>query len=364
MEAYSEVYAPQEELTEEQVWEEVENWVNSLVEEGYDLSEYTWEEMYVAYIEEQGGRGSSTASQTNQSVNIPNPFPAISNFFKGSGGAGTTGGRQTNTRGGGQLRSTTVPSRPQPTFQNTGGYGRYGAPGTQVRTPTPAAPARPAPAPRAAAPAARPAAAPARPTTPAAGTQKPAPASTPAASSPRQKDTSITDMIGRSQVRQGAAVNTGSTSSDARAIAARSSVGASPSSTAAKPTPSAPSLQQSVRNRRLNMDFDPFDVIKGHLLDEGYADTEESALAIMTNMSETWKEEILEGVLGEDKKYDRNRQRAAQRAAARNRARQEGKTGNVSGVGYVSPRPERETYTDSAGVERHTSGARMPKKDS
>ena len=51
MEAYQAVYAPQE-LTEEQVWEEVENWVNSLLKEGYDLSDYTWEEMYEAYIEE------------------------------------------------------------------------------------------------------------------------------------------------------------------------------------------------------------------------------------------------------------------------------------------------------------------------
>jgi hypothetical protein len=41
--------------------------------------------------------------------------------------------------------------------------------------------------------------------------------------------------------------------------------------------------------------FDPFDVIKGHLLDEGYADTEESALAIMANMSEEWRESIVEG---------------------------------------------------------------------
>jgi thioester reductase-like protein len=47
------VYEPQE-LTEEQVWEEVETWVNSLLEEGYDLSEYTWEEMYESYLEEQG----------------------------------------------------------------------------------------------------------------------------------------------------------------------------------------------------------------------------------------------------------------------------------------------------------------------
>ena len=51
MDAYQQVYAPQE-LTEEQIWEGVENWVNSLLEEGYDLSDYTWEEMYENYITE------------------------------------------------------------------------------------------------------------------------------------------------------------------------------------------------------------------------------------------------------------------------------------------------------------------------
>ena len=39
--------------------------------------------------------------------------------------------------------------------------------------------------------------------------------------------------------------------------------------------------------------FDLFDVVKGHLLDEGYADTEEAALKIMANMSEEWRESIL-----------------------------------------------------------------------
>ncbi|AFB15444.1 hypothetical protein RW080711_184 [Synechococcus phage S-RIM8] len=63
-------------------------------------------------------------------------------------------------------------------------------------------------------------------------------------------------------------------------------------------------------------------------------------------------------VLGEDAKYDRNRKRAAQRAAARNAARDAGQTGVVPGVGYVSPRRERETYVDSAGVTRHKSGAK------
>jgi hypothetical protein len=54
-EAYGAIYEPEVELTEEQVWEEVESWVSSLLEEGYDLSDYTWEEMYEAYIEEQKG---------------------------------------------------------------------------------------------------------------------------------------------------------------------------------------------------------------------------------------------------------------------------------------------------------------------
>jgi hypothetical protein len=57
--------------------------------------------------------------------------------------------------------------------------------------------------------------------------------------------------------------------------------------------------------------------------------------------------------------YDRARKRAAERAAARNAARDAGKTGVVPGVGYVTPRRERETYVDSAGTTRHKSGAKM-----
>ena len=61
--------------------------------------------------------------------------------------------------------------------------------------------------------------------------------------------------------------------------------------------------------------------------------------------------------------YDRNRKRAAQRAAERNAARAAGKTGVVPGIGYVSPRKERETYVDSAGTTRHKSGAKMESLD-
>jgi len=47
-----------------------------------------------------------------------------------------------------------------------------------------------------------------------------------------------------------------------------------------------------------------FDEILSHLLDEGYADTEQAALAIMANMSEEWKQSIVEavGIVGPPKR--------------------------------------------------------------
>lgn len=51
MEAYNAVYIPQE-LTEEQIQEDFESWVSSLMEEGNDLSDYTWDEMFDIYIDE------------------------------------------------------------------------------------------------------------------------------------------------------------------------------------------------------------------------------------------------------------------------------------------------------------------------
>jgi hypothetical protein len=46
---------------------------------------------------------------------------------------------------------------------------------------------------------------------------------------------------------------------------------------------------------------DLYDIILSHLLDEGYADTEQAAEAIMVNMSEDWRESIVEG---EEKKEE------------------------------------------------------------
>jgi hypothetical protein len=41
--------------------------------------------------------------------------------------------------------------------------------------------------------------------------------------------------------------------------------------------------------------YDLYDIILSHLLDEGYAETQEQAEVIMVNMSEGWRESIFEG---------------------------------------------------------------------
>lgn len=68
---------------------------------------------------------------------------------------------------------------------------------------------------------------------------------------------------------------------------------------AAKPTP-GPKTTTTTGNSKdkdkedLFAHVDIFDLVKGHLLDEGYADSEEGAMVIMVNMSEEWRKSILE----------------------------------------------------------------------
>ena len=59
--------------------------------------------------------------------------------------------------------------------------------------------------------------------------------------------------------------------------------------------------QKSFGNRLTRSDkqgiqdsYDLYDIILSHLLDEGYADTQEQAQVIMVNMSEDWREDIME----------------------------------------------------------------------
>ena len=54
-------------------------------------------------------------------------------------------------------------------------------------------------------------------------------------------------------------------------------------------------VQQGSSNRMKTEAVDLYDIILSHLIDEGYAETQEAAEAIMVNMSEEWRESICEG---------------------------------------------------------------------
>ena len=269
-EAYAEVYAPQE-LTEEQVWEEVETWVNSLLEEGYDLSDYTWEEMYESYLEEKEG--------------------IFNNDI---------------TRGIGNYARSLFSNPQNKTAANSGQFGRYGAPSAQVKTPTakPAAPARPIAtspaAPRPAAP--RPAAgAPAKPAAtaapkPAAATTtaaKPAPATTTAAKP------SAMDQFAKANPKLAAAsaerARTRGTSATTNPLM-KDMKSRLPAPKTPSPTTAKTGFDLAKKGVNLAAGFDYFDAVKGYLIGEGYADTEEAALAIMINMSEEWKQSIIKSI--------------------------------------------------------------------
>ena len=283
MEAYNNVYAPQE-LTEEQVWEEVETWVNSLIEEGYDLSDYTWEEMYESYLSEdlmgdlranagnivRGATGAyqgamRTASNVNQAVsdriqrNIkPKPaMPGLPPSAAQPGGpnsnrVGTYTSRFAGSRDAAFARAQNIKGSPV--------VGPRPSPATPAAKPSAGAPARTATAP--AKPVATAPATP-KPTT-ATATPTPAPSTSPARPSLSSQADEIRQMRAKSLQRQGKTLDAATVSGATR-----------------------PAYQAN--------SFDVFDVIKGHLIDEGYADTEESALVIMANMSEEWRQSIVEG---------------------------------------------------------------------
>ena len=335
-EAYAEVYAPQE-LTEEQVWEEVETWVNSLIEEGYDLSDYTWEEMFEAYLEEapmtafQAAGGQAKLNQLNKGLS-PRSGRATAqsierqgqqNLYKAGGGdaaiaKGPT--RAQNVRGGGQTRVSTT-TRQDVINRGTVAGGAKPAttpakptatPAAAKPTPTATTPAKPTATPAAAKPtptATRPAAtapaaprpgAPARPAATAAATP-----TRPAASSPAPKPAAATAPAAKpSAGEQFAKANPKIAAASAERDRTRGTSATTnplmkdmksrlPAPKTPSPTTAKTGFDLAKKGVNLAAGFDMFDVVKGYLIGEGYADTEEAALAIMSNMSEEWKQSII-----------------------------------------------------------------------
>jgi len=102
-------------------------------------------------------------------------------------------------------------------------------------------------------------------------------------------------------------------------------------------------------------EVDIYDIILSHLLDEGYADTQESAEAIMVNMSEEWRESIMidEGL---DMKTFKANRKKAKASAARADAKKRGHVGKEwynSGRTY-SPDEARRGRANMDDEERST----------
>ena len=144
----------------------------------------------------------------------------------------------------------------------------------------PAAPAKPAtPAPT---PTRTPAA---RPSTSAPKAATPAPTSTSAKTSPTPAP--ARNGFGASTSSMGAKSSVSSTTEPASTPAKRPSL--------ASQNAELRAMQAASRQRQgLTQSFDVFDAVLGYLIDEGYADTEEAATAIMANMSEGWRGSIVE----------------------------------------------------------------------
>jgi hypothetical protein len=317
MEAYDQVHAPQ--VNEEKVWEEVESWVNSLLEEGYDLSDYTWEEMYEQYLSEAGffqgvGAGIDRAGSVVSGASR-----------RASDAVGGAINREVGNaqRAGNSLASFAkkdIQKRVSDTIKTgqtiSGGAQRAagavsGAVGNAQRAVGGAINREVGNAQRAVG-----------------GAQR-----------------AVGGAVGGAQRAVGGAINAAG-SKIGQEIEISRKVGAgeplNKPTIAAKPAPAAPSSQNTKQNlggaqygafkagggdaairqgrsagevvaqgRKniskvvsgrelgtlkpgLTQSFDIFDVIKGHLIDEGYADTEEAALKIMANMSEEWRESIVE----------------------------------------------------------------------
>jgi hypothetical protein len=326
-EAYSAVYAPQE-LTEEQVWEEVETWVNSLIEEGYDLSDYTWEEMYEEYLNEAKGNLPSapdiggalsrfgrylvtpmkkTPTAAAEPASTPKPKPTDTDYkspFAGSRDKAFAAAQKIKG-------SPVVGSKPIP----SGGTGAAAASGaTKPVIPSKLTPSSSGPAIG----------------TTKGGTKFERRAATSAelkaARAAGGGEAGIKAAVTRSQPTQGpsaAKVDPGSVARSMQAFkpvtptaAAKAAPSTSPAasgsvvpaSNAIAAKPSSAMSQGAIRNRRLNMEmeYDAYDVVLEYLLDNGHVDTVDEAHYVMLEMDAETIGTIVEAAADQsDKQIDK-----------------------------------------------------------
>ena len=165
----------------------------------------------------------------------------------GSAGASGSGGRRGSGSSPGALRPSATAPKPAP---------------APKPTPRPAA----APAPKPVTTASRPVATASRPTTAPAAKPAPTASSTPSSAAPAAPKRTFNPLMQKTFGYQ----------------------------TGYAPSQVKGDIKKMAQMGSLKAGFDMFDLVKGHLLDEGYADTEEAAIKIMANMSEEWRESILD----------------------------------------------------------------------
>jgi len=279
-EAYNAVYAPQE-LTEEQVWEEVESWVNSLIEEGHDLSDYTWEEMYEAYIVEAP---LSAFSGLKADLNRKGLENRVSSFLKG-GKPTATPTPATPARSTGQLSAF---SGLKADLARKGLENRVSSflkgekpvpaarPDTTATTATTAT-TRPPAKPVTAAPKVSPA------PNPSLAAASSALSGTGALAAKPKPQSDIGAMITRSQQRQ-----------------------AAQTPKPAAPAPARPMGGGRERMLRSSYEYDAYDLVLEYLLTEGHADTVEEAHYVMMEMDAEVIQDIVEAAADQsDKQIDK-----------------------------------------------------------
>ena len=336
MEAYSQVHGPNV------VDIAAEIWVSACIAEGIDFSQYTLDELTEGFIADMSSEDLSE-SLLSEILGMPGAQNLGASLRQGFGQArravggaigkaaggvkdvagaaaqGLAGQRTTSknplARGYNAVtRAVTAPSRAAASFATGVLTGKPGATNPPAKPPAkPAAkppgsggsPIRPVPGnERAAAPSATPSAKPAA-STPAARPAASTPAAKPAAAAPKPTTPTAPAKPAGSAMDQWAKANPKLAAAKAERDRTRgTSATTNPlmkdmksSMPAPKsPAPSTASTGFGLAKKGVNLaaGVDIFDLVKGHLLDEGYADSEEGAMVIMTNMSEQWRKSILE----------------------------------------------------------------------
>ena len=289
MEAYNAVYAPKEEVVEEVVEEDLE----ALDEQGGRLPGPA------RRAAQQAARETQNVKRAQAPTLPTKPTRGGSSRYQAVAADKGRGGDAAYRAGGGDAAAKSGLTRQQ--IQQKGMLATRAA----KPAPTPAArPAAPAPAARPAATAAPAVPAPSPKVAPATTTTA-TPAARPATYAGAQGVKPVGKPVPANAVKkpvpgapaQNATVSApekpnilGNKASELAALQAK----AKADTLAKKQTPQRP--MGGARERMLNQDVDMFDLVKGHLMSEGYADTEEAALVIMANMSEEWKKTILSQV--------------------------------------------------------------------